>query len=73
MSFIYKLAMAGTVYYIWKAKNDIVFRNKQYTSDAIYDILVKDIRDRASSWRNYGRITVNRVLCRVWNILEHIL
>ncbi|KAI8568632.1 hypothetical protein RHMOL_Rhmol02G0215600 [Rhododendron molle] len=41
LSALYKLAMAGTVYYIWKARNDIVFCNKQYTLDVIYVLLLR--------------------------------
>ncbi|KAH7861401.1 hypothetical protein Vadar_025639 [Vaccinium darrowii] len=63
-SALYKLAMAGTVYYIWKARNDSVFCNKRYSTDAIFDMIVKDVRDRASSWRKFGKSSANLALCR---------
>lgn len=72
-SALYKLAMAGTVYYIWKARNDSVFCNKRYSTDAIFDMIVKDVRDRVSSWRKFGRSSANLALCRAWSISEKIL
>ncbi|KAI8563090.1 hypothetical protein RHMOL_Rhmol03G0086400 [Rhododendron molle] len=60
-SALYKLAMAGTVYYIWKARNDSIFGNKQCISDPIYEQIVKNMRDRVFSWRNCGCNPLNRV------------
>ncbi|KAI8538223.1 hypothetical protein RHMOL_Rhmol09G0086000 [Rhododendron molle] len=56
--------MAGTVYYVWKARNDSIFDNKQCISNSFYEHIVKDVRDSVFSWRNCGRSPLNRVLCR---------
>ncbi|XP_058218344.1 uncharacterized protein LOC131329265 [Rhododendron vialii] len=72
-SSLYKLAMAGIVYYSWKARNDSIFGNKQCISDSIYEQIVKDVQDRVFSWRNCGCSSLNRVLCRGWNISEKVL
>lgn len=71
-STLYKLAMAGTMYYIWKARNrnDSVLGNKQYTPDTIYDPIVNDVRDRVFSWRSSGHNPINSALCRAWNISD---
>ncbi|KAI8563665.1 hypothetical protein RHMOL_Rhmol03G0126800 [Rhododendron molle] len=54
--------MAGTVYYIWKAKNDSIFGNNQCISDSIYEQIVKDVRDRVFFWRNCGRSSLNSLV-----------
>ncbi|KAI8537304.1 hypothetical protein RHMOL_Rhmol09G0013100 [Rhododendron molle] len=72
-SALYKLALAGTVYYVWKARNDSIFSNKQYIPEIIFEQIVMDVRDRVFSWRNCGCSPVNRILCRAWNISEKIL
>ncbi|KAI8568692.1 hypothetical protein RHMOL_Rhmol02G0220000 [Rhododendron molle] len=36
-SALYKLAIAGTMYYVWKARNDSILGNKQCISDSIYE------------------------------------
>ncbi|KAI8561609.1 hypothetical protein RHMOL_Rhmol04G0353600 [Rhododendron molle] len=65
--------MTSTVYCVWKAWNDSIFSNKQYITDLVYEQIVKDVRDRAFSWRNCGRSALNRALCRAWNISAKIL
>ncbi|KAI8548901.1 hypothetical protein RHMOL_Rhmol07G0309900 [Rhododendron molle] len=72
-SALYKITMVGAVYYIWKARNDSIFGNKQYCPDSIYEQIVKDVRDRVFSWRNCGRSPVNRILCSDWHISEKVL
>ncbi|KAI8546448.1 hypothetical protein RHMOL_Rhmol07G0118400 [Rhododendron molle] len=34
---LYKLARVGTVYYVWKARNDSIFSYKQYITDLVYE------------------------------------
>ncbi|KAH7842859.1 hypothetical protein Vadar_009874 [Vaccinium darrowii] len=52
-SALYKLAMAGSVYYIWKARNEYIFGNKipNLEGITIWEQLVRDVRDRVCTWR----------------------
>lgn len=50
--------MAGSVYYIWKARNELIFGNKLPNLEGTIEHIVRD---------------VNKDLCRASNISETIL
>ncbi|XP_058192089.1 uncharacterized protein LOC131309479 [Rhododendron vialii] len=72
-SMLYKLAMAGSVYYIWKARNECIFCNKHSNLEGTMEQLVLDVRDRVCSWKKVGSNGVNQDLCKAWNIYGKIL
>ncbi|KAH7851976.1 hypothetical protein Vadar_019035 [Vaccinium darrowii] len=68
LSVLYKLALASYVYYIWKTMNEYVFGNKIPNLEGILEQLDHDVRDRVCTWGKVGGNSVNRDLCRAWNI-----
>lgn len=63
-STLYKLAMAGAVYHIWKARSEGIFCNKFSDPSSVCSNVIQDVRDRVSSWTKVGASNVNRDLCR---------
>lgn len=73
LSSLYKLAMAGSVCHIWRARNECICCNKQPFLEVVYDRIINDVRDRVYSWKKVGVSHGSKVLCKAWNISVKIL
>lgn len=71
-TYVYRSALATTVYHVWKERNSRIFRKIALPIHVVLDGLVGDIRPKLSPLRNVKFCASARKMCYNWGISSMI-
>lgn len=69
-SFLFKLSLAASIYYIWKERNGRVFQQTGREADFVVGQVMEEVKACALSWRKMPKSVDNICLGMAWGLPE---
>lgn len=72
-STICKLALAATLYHLWRERNSRIFTQKLCSTADVTSAIIADVRGRVCSWGKVPYTRANAAICHNWNMSSSFL